>query len=179
MTGGRGLSRATLLLFALMGVAGSESGPRPGGPIPEPEPEPEPELLRARLAPRPIPIVPGPYLEGGPPAPPDETRRDEKKAHAAAQEPAPAPPHAAPHRKGEAMRPSCQTIAALLLTLLPRCGVVELGCAPAYGRASREGVNVAPERPAEPPRPKRRKAARKVPGKRQPPLQPPVGPGVC
>lgn len=98
------------------------------------------------------------------------------------------------------MRRHCQTIAALLLTLLPRCGVVvvELGAAPAYGRVSREGANEgagarggahwpgcdhfpagvtarnAPERPA-----KRRKVPRKVPGKRQPPLQPPVGPGVC
>lgn len=69
----RGMSRAVLLL-ALMGgmplVMEGPPGPEPE-PEPEPGPEPEPELLRARLAQRPIPIVAGPYLEGGPPAPLD------------------------------------------------------------------------------------------------------------
>lgn len=59
----------------------------------------------------------------------------------------------------------CQTIAALLLTLLPRCGVVELGHAPAYGRS----VRAAPK-----------KAPRKVPAKRQyPPLLPVPSSGAC
>ena len=56
------------------------------------------------------------------------------------------------------MRRHCQTIAALLLTLLPRCGVVELGHAPAYVRSGK----AAPK-----------KAPRKVPAQRQyPPLLP-------
>lgn len=61
----RGMSRAVLLLALMGGMPLVMAGP--SSPEPEPEPEPEPDLLRARLAPR---AVAGPYLEGGPPAPP-------------------------------------------------------------------------------------------------------------